>query len=134
MGKLVRFSISVDSDILNEFDNKIKSENCPNRSKAITTLINKYIVEKKSVSGEKVAGAISLVYDHHKRMIGDKLTSIQHDYHDIIVSSQHIHLNHQTCFEIIIVKGKGKDIEELFNKLKKVKGIINSYLTVALST
>ncbi|HOJ87142.1 MAG TPA: hypothetical protein PLN68_09485, partial [Elusimicrobiales bacterium] len=94
----------------------------------------KYLVEKKAVYGEKVAGAIALVYDHHKRMIGDKLTAIQHDHHHIIISSQHIHLTHDTCFEIIVVKGKGKEIDELFNKLKKVKGIINSYLTVASST
>lgn len=134
MGKLVRFSISVDEDILNEFDDKISAENCDNRSKAISNLINKYLVEKKAVYGEKVAGAIGLVYDHHKRMIGDKLTAIQHDHHHIIISSQHIHLTHDTCFEIIVVKGKGKEIETLFNKLKKVKGIINSYLTVASST
>ncbi len=130
MGK-VRFSISLEKALLEEFDKKIKTDGCDNRSKVIAELISKYIVEKKSIKGENIAGAISLVYNHHQRLIGEKLTDIQHNFHHIIVSSQHIHLNHDICFEIIVVKGKGKDIEELYLRLKKVKGILNSYLSVA---
>ncbi len=133
MSKLVRFSISIDENLVKEFDKRIRFEKCLNRSKAISMLINRYLVERKAVEGEDVAGAIGLVYDHHKRMIGDKLTSVQHDYHKIIVSTQHIHLTHSTCFEIIIVRGNGKKIEELYYKLKKIKGLLNSYLTLASS-
>lgn len=131
MKKLVRFSISVEKKIIDEFDKKIAEEGSNNRSKAISMLINRYLVEKKACSSCNIAGAIGLVYDHHKRMLVENLTSIQHDYHDIIISSQHIHLTHELCFEIIVVKGKGKKIEELFNRLKNVNGIINSYLTLA---
>lgn len=132
MGKLVRFSISVDQSTLKQFDKKIINDNIPNRSRAITELINKYLIEKRAISGENIAGVIGLVYDHHKRLLVQKLTTIQHDFHDIIISSQHIHLTHNTCFEIIIVKGKGKKIEELFRRIKQIKGILNSYLTIAL--
>lgn len=131
MAKKIKFSISIDKELVRKLDNFIKEENLPSRSGVIAELINRYITEKKVVKGDNVAGVISLIYDHHKRLINDKLTSIQHDYHDIIVSSQHVHLTHSICFEVIIVKGKGFYIEKLYNELKKVKGIINSYLTIA---
>lgn len=132
MGK-IRFSISVDKKLLEEFDGKIKNYGGDNRSKVIAELINKYIVEKKSIEGEYITGAISIVYNHHQRLIGEKLTDIQHSFHDIIVSSQHIHLNHDICFEIIVVKGKARKIDKLYLRLKQVKGVLNSYITIAAS-
>lgn len=131
MAKTVKFSISIDRDLVKKLDDFIFEENLPSRSGVIAELINRYITEKKVVKGDNVAGVISLVYDHHKRMISDRLTSIQHDFHSLIVSSQHVHLTHDICFEIIVVKGKGVDIEKLYSELKKVKGILNSYLTIA---
>lgn len=131
MAKTIKFSISIDKDLVKKLDNFIIEEKLPSRSGVIAELINRYITEKKVVKGDNVAGVISLVYDHHKRFISDKLTSIQHNYHNIIVSSQHVHLTHNICFEIIIVKGKGSYIEKLYSELKKVRGIINSYLTIA---
>ena len=131
MGDLIRFSVSLDKKLVGDFDKKIKLEKYPTRSKAISDLINNYLLEKRKIEGNCVAGAISLVYNHHKRMISEVLTGIQHDYHHLIISSQHIHLDSDNCFELVVVKGKPKQIEDLFYALKRVKGIQNAYLTIA---
>lgn len=131
MGKLKRFGVSLEEELLSRFDEQINVEKYPTRSKAIADLINNYLLGKSKMKGELVAAAISLVYDHRKRMISETLTDVQHNYHELIISSQHIHLDHDNCFEIVIVKGVGSKIEELFNALKGVKGVKNAYLTVA---
>jgi CopG family nickel-responsive transcriptional regulator len=82
-------------------------------------------------SGKNVAGTITLVYDHHKRDLLNSLTDIQHDYHKIIISGQHIHLDHNNCLEIIVVKGNPEEIVALSNKLKALKGVKHGQLSMA---
>ncbi|MCX7905363.1 MAG: CopG family ribbon-helix-helix protein [Elusimicrobiales bacterium] len=131
MAKTIKFSISLDKNLVKKLDDYIFKEKLPSRSGLISELISKYITERKSVEGNNVAGVISFVYNHNKKFIGDILTSIQHKYNKIIVSSQHVHLTKDICFEIVIVRGKGKDIENLYRDIKKVKGILNSYFNIA---
>ena len=121
--ELVRFSISIDKDLSDEFDRKIKKQGYANRSEAIRDLIRDSFVSDEWHGGTVVAGGISIVYDHHKRELMSKIMDIQHDYHDIIISTQHVHLDHTGCLEIIVVKGVVNMIEELYNKLKSTKGI-----------
>lgn len=92
MGKLKRFDVSLEESLLSNFDAQIKNESYPTRSKDIADLINSYLLEKSKISGKCLAAAISLVYNHHNRTLSETLTDIQHDYHDLIISSQHIHL------------------------------------------
>jgi len=120
---LVRFSVSLDGALLEKFDRKIKGERCPTRSKAIGDLIRKTLVEKEWLAGEEVAGAIVLVYDHHKPDLLRKLTELQHESHDLIISTQHIHLDHDNCLEIVAVKGKSLEIDGIIKRLKSVKGL-----------
>jgi len=120
---LTRFSISVDSKLIERFDTKIKTEKCPTRSKAIGDLIRASLVKDEWKYGEEVAGAIVLLYDHHKRNIVEKITDLQHDYNDNIISTQHIHLDHDNCLEIVAVKGKANRIKEIESVLKSVKGL-----------
>ena len=131
MSKLVRFGMSLEKDLLEKFDIHIKKENYKNRSEAIRDLIREELVKSHWMKGKESAGTITLVYDHHKRELVNKLTEIQHDFHGLIISSQHIHLDHHNCFEIIVVKGKPENIETLSNKLKSVKGVKFSALTGA---
>ena len=70
------------------------------------------------------------MYDHHKRDLLNVLTDIQHDFHNSIISGQHIHLDHNNCLEIIVVKGKSEEIEDLANKLKSAKGVKHSQLSM----
>ncbi len=120
---LTRFSISLDEQLLQQFDAKIQRDQCPTRSKAIGDLIRTSLVETEWRSGRQVAGAIVLVFDHHKHDISKKLTDIQHDFLELIISTQHIHLDHDNCLEIIAVRGNPTAIDALAKRLKAVKGL-----------
>lgn len=128
----VRFGVSLDKDLLDKFDLLIKEKNYTNRSEAFRDLIREELVKKEWQEGKEVAGAITLIYDHHKRRLLDNLTDIQHDFQKLIISTQHIHLDHDNCLEIIAVKGSTKDIQELSNTLKSIKGV--KYGTLSMST
>jgi len=133
MNNIKRFGVSIESSLIEKFDDYIKSKNYTNRSEALRDLIRKEFVEEEwSESDKNAAGAIVLVYDHHKRELVDNLTDIQHDYHKIIISTQHIHLNHRICLEIIAVKGKIIEIYQLESKLKSIKGV--KHISLSKST
>ncbi|MGQ9845851.1 MAG: nickel-responsive transcriptional regulator NikR [Caldisericia bacterium] len=126
MGEIVRFGVSIEKKLLDKFDEYIKLENYPTRSKAINDLIRESLIKKEWLKGGEVAGVITLVYNHHKREIVDKLTDIQHDFNNIVISTLHIHLDHDNCLEIVAVKGKVNEIEKLSNLLKVTKGVKHS--------
>ncbi|MBP7766662.1 MAG: nickel-responsive transcriptional regulator NikR [Deltaproteobacteria bacterium] len=123
MSKLVRFGVSLDEDLLDQFDRLIRQRKYTNRSEAIRDLIREELVKKEWTENREVTGAITLVYDHHARQLVNKVIDIQHDCHTCILSTQHIHLDHHNCFEIVVTRGKSKDIEALFQKLKAVKNV-----------
>ena len=129
---LHRFSVSLDEELVRQFDGKIRSEGCPTRSKAIGDLIRSSLVKTEWRSGDEVAGALVLVYDHHKHDISRKLTDVQHSFLKVIISTQHIHLDHDNCLEIVAVKGKPALIEELARRLKAIKGL--KHVSVAAAT
>ncbi|MFC1498502.1 nickel-responsive transcriptional regulator NikR [Verrucomicrobiota bacterium] len=131
MSGLTRFSVSLEKDLLDKFDKQVESEQYPTRSKAIADLISDALVKQEWKAGKDVAAAIIMVYDHHKRGLSMKLTHVQHDYHHLIVSSQHIHLDHNNCLEIVVVKGKPEKVQELAGKLKTTKGVKHTSLSVA---
>jgi len=133
MSKLVRFGVSIDRDLLLKFDRLIHQQNYQNRSEAIRDLIREILIKKEWFEGKEIAGAIVLVYDHHKRELVNKLLSIQHDYGNLIVATQHIHLNHNNCLEVITVRGKPKEIEQLAFTIKSAKGVKHTQL-VATTT
>ena len=123
MTSLQRLSVSLNSGLVRQFDAKIEAEGCPTRSKAVGDLIRASLVESEWKSGAEVAGAVVMVYDHHKPEISRKLTAVQHDFHTAILSSQHVHLDHDNCLEIVAVRGRPKDVEKLLAYLKAVKGL-----------
>lgn len=120
---LTRFSISLDEALVRRFDAKVKADRCPTRSKAVGDLIRFSLVQTEWRAGDEVAGAIVLVYDHHKRDIVKILTDLQHDCHASIISTQHIHLDHDNCLEIVAVRGKAVEIDAIVTRLKAVKGL-----------
>lgn len=130
MSKLLRFGVSLDSGLLTKFDELIKKRKYVNRSKAIADLIRQEFVKEQWKKDEEVAGAVILVYDHHKRELVDKLMDIQHDFQKIIVSTQHIHLDHDNCLEIVAVKGKAGDVQKLADTLKSIKGVKHGTLSM----
>lgn len=131
MSDLIRFGVSIDKELLEKYDAKIKLENYSNRSNAIADLIREELIKQEWQEDKEVAGAVIMVFDHHQRDLVNNLTNIQHDYHKYIISSQHIHLDHDNCFEIVVVKGKPHQLEELANKLKAAKGVKHASLSLA---
>lgn len=126
-----RFGVSLDEDILKALDAYVIENNFPNRSQAFKYLVEKNIVEKKWQCNHIVAGAIVMLYDHHKGDITLKSNDIQHEYFDVILSSQHFHLSHDNCLEIIAVKGIANRLTELSDKLIGIKGIIHGKLVMS---
>ena len=131
MSDIVRFGVSLEKELLEKFDILIKEKKYPNRSEAIRDLIRENLVKREWVKGKEVAGAITLVFNHHRRELMNTLTDIQHDFHQLIISSQHIHLDHDNCLEIIVVRGKPRDARELADKLRATKGVKYGSLSIA---
>ena len=131
MSKLFRFGVSLDKDLLDKFDRLIRVKNYPNRSEAFRDLIRQELVKKQWEDDKEIAGAIILVYDHHRRKLINKLTDIQHDFQKMIISTQHIHLDHNNCLEIIAVKGNPKEAQKLTDTLKSVKGVKHGTLSMS---
>ncbi len=123
MSDIRRFTVSLSGDLLDRFDQQIAGEGYDNRSKAVADLIRSTLVDQQWQQGEEVAAAIILVYDHHHTGLGSRLTAIQHDYHHAIICSQHVHLDHDNCLEIIAVRGKPASIQELYGRLRGTKGV-----------
>ena len=131
MSGLVRFGISIDQDLLERFDREIVSGGYTNRSEAIRDLIRNHLVES-DWSGEdvEVAGTITLVYDHHVRGLSDLLLEVQHRYHNLILSVMHVHLTHNNCLEVLVVKGPASTAREVAGRLLGVKGVKHGKLTI----
>ncbi|MBI5745220.1 MAG: nickel-responsive transcriptional regulator NikR [Elusimicrobia bacterium] len=128
--KLSRFGVSLEGELLRRFDAFISKEGYSNRSQAIAGLIRKEFVSDAFEHGGQVAGAVTIVYDHHKREVVNKLLDIQHDHGTIIISAQHVHLDHDNCLEIVAVKGPGAKVKALADSLKSVKGVKHATLSV----
>lgn len=131
MAKLVRFGVSLEQNLLEKFDRLTKERSYTNRSEAFRDLIRQELVGKQWTSGGEIAGAITLIYDHHKRELVNKLMDIQHAFGDMIISSQHVHLDHNNCLEIIAVKGSPKEAQKLSDSLKSVKGVKHGTLSMS---
>ncbi|MDD3520426.1 MAG: nickel-responsive transcriptional regulator NikR [Actinomycetota bacterium] len=124
MDKVIRFGVSIEEKLLKEFDCLIKEKNYINRSEAIRDLIREKLVKEEWDSADmEVAGAIIIVYDHHKRELVQNLISIQHDFLKLIIASQHIHFDHNNCMEMIAVRGNIKELKKLESKIKSEKGV-----------
>lgn len=121
--KVARFSVSVDPQVLKNFDEVI-SDLGYNRSTAIEIAMRDYLSEHKwgHMDGD-LAGAITLFYDHHIRGLNEALTDSQHEYSDLISSTTHVHLDHDNCLEIIAVRGKASRIKSLYEDVSAVRGV-----------
>lgn len=131
MSELVRFGVSLGKDLLDKFDRLIRERNYTNRSEALRDLIRQEFVKKEWIEGDNVAGAITLIYDHHQRDLMGKITDLQHNFQSVIISTQHIHLDHDNCLEIIAVRGKPVDVNRLADSLKSIKGVKHGTLSMS---
>ena len=122
--KVARFGVSIDKDLLEKFDQYLNELGIPNRSEAISDFIrDKLTIEKISNQNTLCFGIITYVYDHHKREIEKKLNSIQHDHFMSIIFTSHVHIDHDNCLEIIVVKDKGSVISSFTERVLALKGV-----------
>lgn len=134
MGQLSRIGVAIDSELLEKFDKLIEGRGYTNRSEAFRDLIRDELVQKKWENLDQlVVGTVTLVYDHHVRMLSEKLTNIQHDFHHNILSTLHVHLDHDNCLEVLVVKGKAKDVQKVADALISTKGVKHGRLTLTTS-
>ena len=124
MGKLTRFGVSLDEELLEPFDALCAVKGYSNRSEAIRDLIRKALVaEEWQQADGQGAGTLTLLYDHHKNDLARRLTQMQHDEHDIIIATLHVHLDHHNCLEVLILKGEAARVRALADKLISCKGV-----------
>ncbi|MFC1693265.1 nickel-responsive transcriptional regulator NikR [Candidatus Latescibacterota bacterium] len=130
---IVRFGVSISSGLLEKFDNLIKDKGYTNRSEAIRDLIRDRLVQTEwsdKTDTVELIGTITIVYDHHTREIGDKLTDIAHDHHDLVISSMHAHLTPASCLEVILVKGLGSQIHSFADRIISIRGVKHGKLVI----
>jgi len=134
MGELSRIGVAIDSDLLKKFDSLIEKRGYANRSEAFRDLIRDELVEKAWEAPDKpVVGTVTIVYDHHVRLLNEKLTDLQHDYHPYILSTLHVHLDHDHCLEVLVVKGKAATVKKIADSLISTKGVKHGRLTITSS-
>ena len=133
MEELARIGVSIPKELLKAFDNYIEKKHYANRSEAIRDLIRQKLVEEEwKESKEEVVGVITYLYDHHKRELAEKLIDLQHDHYERIITTQHIHVDHHRCLEVVLVRGKANEIKELADRIQSLKGVL--HLNLALTT
>jgi len=128
---LKRFSVSLKENLLADFDRFIRRCRYGNRSEAVRDLIRKALVQHEWEADKNVIGVITLVYDHHQHQLQEMITQLQHDFHNQITSTTHVHMDHDNCLEVIIVRGKAVEVRELSERLIALKGVKNGNLAMS---
>ena len=126
--------MAIDAGLLERFDRLIAGRGYTNRSEAFRDMIREELVEQSWESPEsQVVGTVTLVYDHHARLLGEKLTGIQHEYHRSVLSTLHVHLDHDLCLEVIVIRGRAGAVRSLADALISTKGVKHGRLTLTTS-
>lgn len=134
MSELVRFGVSIDQDLLENYDRLIAERGYATRSEALRDLIREALIQQRIETQSEInaLGSLTLVYDHHARNLAQEMGEIQHDFHENILSVMHLHVSHDDCLEIIALRGVISEIAELSNRLLSLKGIKNGKLFLTL--
>jgi CopG family transcriptional regulator, nickel-responsive regulator len=126
---IIRFGVSMDAALLERFDKHIQDRGYGNRSEAIRDLVRDSLVREEWEGGDEVVGTITLVYDHHVRELSERLTDIQHDHFNSVLSSLHIHLDHHNCLEVIVVRDEASKVQKFADRLIGTRGVKHGKLS-----
>jgi CopG family nickel-responsive transcriptional regulator len=130
-GGVARFTVSLPADLLEQLDAMTAMKGYTNRSLAVADMIRNHLVEHRQQRGtEEIAGTITLVYDHHKHHVQEALTDLQHDHHEAILSTVHVHLDHHNCLEVLLMRGRAALVKQIADQLIAAKGVKHGKLTV----
>ncbi len=132
MSEIARFSVSLEDDLLDQFDRYCEQQKFATRSEAVRQMIRDTLTaEAWEADTSEVAGTLTLVYDHHRTQLGDRMTKLQHDHTDLVVSTLHTHLSHDLCLEVIVLKGSAGKLRDIAAQLRGMKGIYKGELVMA---
>jgi len=132
MSEIVRFSVSLEDDLLEQFDRYCQQEQFATRSEAVRQLIRDTLTRRAWESQcQDAAGTLTLVYDHHRAQLGERLTQLQHDHVDLVISTMHTHLTHDLCLEVIVLRGPAERLKQIAAQLRGMKGIHKGELVMA---
>lgn len=131
MGELSRIGVALPKDLLDQFDALISRQGYGNRSEAFRDLMRDALVQEKVAQPKvDVIGTLTLVYDHHVRQLNDRLIGTQHDHYHQVVSTIHVHLDHDNCLEVLILRGQRSEIQKVADKLIATRGVRHGKLTL----
>ena len=132
MSEIVRFSVSLEDDLLEQFDRYCTEEQFATRSEAVRQLIRNTLTRRAWESEcQDAVGTLTLVYDHHRAQLGERLTQLQHDHTELVVSTLHAHLTHDLCLEVIILRGPAARLQKITSRLRGLKGVYKGELVMA---
>ncbi len=132
MSTLSRIGVALDSNLLERFDRYIVTQGYGNRSEAFRDLIRDRLNASRLQSPKVfVVGTVTLIYDHHSRLLPEKLMQLQHEFHEVIISTVHSHLDHDMCLEVVVVKGQLGQVQELADRLIGIKGVQHGKLVMS---
>ena len=131
MSELSRIGVAIETDLLAEFDALIARRGYPSRSEAFRDLIRDALIQESAAAANtQVVGTITLVYAHRVRLLSEKLTSFQHAFHHVMLSTLHVHLDHDNCLEVVVVRGKAAEVRKIADALISMKGVKHGRLTI----
>ncbi|MGA7918552.1 MAG: nickel-responsive transcriptional regulator NikR [Candidatus Acidiferrales bacterium] len=130
MSELVRTGVSLEQDLLNSFDQAIRDRGYANRSEAIRDLIRDHLVSEEIDKNKVVVGTLTIVYDHHRPNLTEKLVDAQHHAGSKVLAATHVHMDHHNCLEVIIMKGRGDELKDLANRILSLRGVKHGQLVV----
>jgi CopG family nickel-responsive transcriptional regulator len=134
VSELSRIGVAIDTELLRRFDGLIEERGYTNRSEAFRDLIRRELVERAWEGPDsEVVGTVTLVYDHHVRLLNEKLTEMQHQHHRSILSTLHVHLDHDNCLEVLVVRGRASVVQRVADALISTKGVKHGRLTITTS-
>src|SRR5580704_10315366 len=134
MGELSRIGVAIDTELLEQFDQLIAQRGYTNRSEAFRDLIRDQLIEKTAEAPDNiVVGTVTLVYNHHVRTLSERLTDMQHQAFHNVLSTLHVHLDHDNCLEVMVLKGKASVVRKMADALISTKGVQHGRLTITTS-
>jgi CopG family transcriptional regulator, nickel-responsive regulator len=120
-----RFTISLDDPLAHHFDEMIESKGYVNRSEAVRDLIRERIDRNQlqSVQGGACVASVSYVYDRHEHTVLQRVLALQHDHHDLVITSLHTHLDHAHCLETVVLRGEMSAVQSCAQELVALRGV-----------
>lgn len=131
MSDLIRLSLSIERPLLERLEKLVKRSGYTNRSEFVRDMVRQRLVDREWEEDQEVVGTITLVYDHHAGGLTEKLTHAQHHHHHVILTTTHVHLDRDLCVEVILVKGRPREITGLADTLRQYKGVLHAGLSAS---